>query len=72
MRCPKAATPAPAAAGNRCQGVSVSRLDTARLTQCDIAAQYDLTAHIVAVRYGLAPHIATLIASLAGLGGGQQ
>ena len=52
MRRPKAATPAPAAAGNRCQGVLVGRLDAPRSTKSHLAPQPNLAARIVAVRFG--------------------
>ncbi len=71
MRRPKAATPAPAAAGNRCQGVSVGSLDISTPNTSDIAAQQDnLAASIVAVRFALPVHIAQLVCRLAGLGPG--
>jgi hypothetical protein len=68
MRRPKAATPAPAAAGNRCQSVGFGRLDAPRSSINDIAAQYDLAARLIAARYQLEPHLANLICRLAGLG----
>jgi hypothetical protein len=46
---------------------ALSRVDNA---DCDDAR--DLAARLIAVRFGLAPHLAVLIVSLAGIAGGRQ
>jgi hypothetical protein len=63
------AAPAPAAAGNRRQNVGFGGLDVPRNTPSEIIPQQDLAARVVAVRFGIAPHLAALVAHLAGLGG---
>ena len=68
---------APAASGNRHQGVGISRLDIPGRSIHESIAQSDfaplagaaLAAHKLRERFGIAPHMAELVARLAGLGG---
>jgi hypothetical protein len=77
MRPYNAVGPVTAAAVNRPQGVVLPGVDASPYTPSDSSRQCDfgpvtgaaLAAHLVAARYGVAPHLAALIASLAGLGG---
>ncbi len=77
MAHPDSTTPAPAGSGNRRQNVGIDRLDISvrstheSITQCDFAplAGPALAARLIAARYGITPHLAALVARLAGLGG---
>jgi hypothetical protein len=71
-----AATPAAAGSGDRRQGCRLRGHDIERSTISDSATQLDcdllggaaFAPHVLQVRFGVAPHLAPVLAALAGLG----